>query len=146
MGILVVCSPQGYCGLGQEYCGNGCQSGPCRANIQCGAGKPCSSGMCCSKWGYCGLGSEFCGDGCQSGACCAKGFACGRQAGGARCPNNYCCGPNGQCGLGGTYCGQGCQSGPCQGSLAALMAADAMAEEHFNQTAGDGTTEALAQL
>lgn len=63
----------GYCGLGLEYCGDGCQSGACSADWPCGGraddGAACANHYCCSKYGYCGLGDDFCGAGCQSGAC-----------------------------------------------------------------------------
>ncbi|CAF3998887.1 unnamed protein product [Rotaria sp. Silwood1] len=58
-------SKWGFCGKGPEYCGDGCQGGPCTAgNIACP-----DSTECRSKWGFCGKGSEYCGEGCLSGPC-----------------------------------------------------------------------------
>ncbi|KAL5574703.1 hypothetical protein UlMin_016402 [Ulmus minor] len=62
------CSQYGYCGTGDEYCGEGCQSGPCYPVTpaqNCG----CETDLCCSQNGSCGTGEEYCGEGCQSGPC-----------------------------------------------------------------------------
>ncbi|KAH9302611.1 hypothetical protein KI387_014194, partial [Taxus chinensis] len=82
------CSQYGFCGIGDDYCGKGCQQGPCYASNtpipgtdigdgivlltflvvvyhNCG----CSSDMCCSQYGYCGIGDGYCGKGCQQGPC-----------------------------------------------------------------------------
>jgi hypothetical protein len=61
-------SKWGYCGIGPEYCGEGCQGGPCTANGGCP-----NANMCKSKWGYCGTGPEYCGEGCQGGPCTTNG-------------------------------------------------------------------------
>lgn len=54
-----------FCGTGPDYCGDGCQAGPCTAgNIQCP-----NSNECRSKWGFCGTGDDYCGEGCLSGPC-----------------------------------------------------------------------------
>jgi hypothetical protein len=66
------CSQWGYCGLGSEFCGNGCQSGACCPEKRCGkqaGGDKCPNNFCCSAGGYCGLGGNYCGSGCQSGGC-----------------------------------------------------------------------------
>ena len=71
------CSQWGFCGSTSEYCGAGCQSGPCGSNTgsssgssgSCSASSPCAGGLCCSQYGYCGSTSEYCGTGCQSGPC-----------------------------------------------------------------------------
>ncbi|KAK7527912.1 uncharacterized protein IWZ02DRAFT_352448, partial [Phyllosticta citriasiana] len=89
------CSEWGFCGIGDGYCGAGCQAayGKCNSGAQssatstapsssapgttypngaCGAsagGQTCAnapSGPCCSQYGYCGTGAAFCGTGCQS--------------------------------------------------------------------------------
>lgn len=77
-------SQWGYCGTASEYCGDGCQSGPCWSgssggNINNGnnGGAPITgqtsacpdANMCSSKWGYCGTGEAYCGEGCTSGPC-----------------------------------------------------------------------------
>lgn len=56
-------SKWGYCGKGPDYCGEGCQAGPCD-------GGDCPDKlMCRSKYGYCGKGAEYCGEGCRGGPC-----------------------------------------------------------------------------
>ncbi|CAL5006317.1 unnamed protein product [Urochloa decumbens] len=84
---LQCCSFAGLCGNGDQYCGRGCQNGPCYYRVlplpqrprtgaltiaECGAqvgGKACPKTQCCSFAGYCGNGDEFCGRGCQNGPC-----------------------------------------------------------------------------
>ncbi|XP_048548705.1 root-specific lectin-like [Triticum urartu] len=120
------CSQYGYCGMGGDYCGNGCQNGACYTSKRCGSqagGKLCPNNLCCSQWGYCGLGSEFCGVGCQNGAC-STDKPCGKNAGGRACTNNYCCSQWGSCGIGPAYCGAGCQSGGCGAVFAEAIAAN----------------------
>ncbi|KAM7188895.1 hypothetical protein V8F33_010342, partial [Rhypophila sp. PSN 637] len=74
------CSSSGWCGSGDDYCGNGCQSGECMTggtttDGTCGAlfsGATCGgweSGDCCSASGWCGSSEDHCGAGCQSGSC-----------------------------------------------------------------------------
>lgn len=61
------CSSYGYCGTGSEYCGDGCQSGPCDATEACPSEcpvvtQPCTNpvtnaaGTCksspCTGYGY----------------------------------------------------------------------------------------------
>jgi hypothetical protein len=78
-------SQWGYCGTGPDYCGQGCQAGPCTGSPKpvpvapkpvpkpvaapkaaptggfcAGSGKVCDPGFCCSKWGYCGQGAAYC--------------------------------------------------------------------------------------
>ncbi|KAK8156434.1 hypothetical protein BKA80DRAFT_225161, partial [Phyllosticta citrichinensis] len=73
------CSEWGFCGIGDGYCGAGCQTayGQCNGGAHypdgaCGpqaGGQTCfnaPSGSCCSQYGYCGAGIDFCGTGCQS--------------------------------------------------------------------------------
>jgi len=86
------CSEDGYCGISEKHCGNGCQrvyghcgsiiattakaskaptptfSGepPTQVTGRCGSSYGfCSFGECCSKHGYCGTTEEYCGNGCQ---------------------------------------------------------------------------------
>ena len=68
------CSQYGYCGSTSDYCGTGCQSGPCTSSSSSsssggGCNPPCDSDLCCSQYGYCGSTSDYCGTGCQSGPC-----------------------------------------------------------------------------
>ena len=71
------CSQFGFCGLGAQYCGVGCQSqcssgAPLAAAVKAGecgvqaGGAPCHPPNCCSQYGFCGQGPEYCGAGCQS--------------------------------------------------------------------------------
>ncbi|KAG6545340.1 hypothetical protein Mapa_013189 [Marchantia paleacea] len=65
------CSQYGYCGVGDAWCGAGCQSGPCTSGTSGRCGKDfgnsvCSGGLCCSQYGYCGSTTEHCTTGCQS--------------------------------------------------------------------------------
>lgn len=105
------CSAGGLCGLGNAYCGAGCQSGACQLT-SCGTDRPCHNNQCC-KNEKCGLGSKYCGEGCYSGPCIAD-QKCSKDN---KCPNNFCCNNKGFCGLGDRYCKVdaevGCQSGPC---------------------------------
>ncbi|RKP36931.1 hypothetical protein BJ085DRAFT_37345 [Dimargaris cristalligena] len=88
------CSQYGYCGSTAEFCGAGCQNGPCEGkpsttaaptsttttaeplptlpNGACDATHTCSGNLCCSQYGYCGSTAEFCGAGCQNGPCEGK--------------------------------------------------------------------------
>lgn len=74
-GFAPCCSALGYCGQGDEFCGEGCQAGLCEATKpepgRCGPELPgliCPiNAPCCSQWGYCGSTEEYCGEGCQSG-------------------------------------------------------------------------------
>jgi chitinase len=64
------CGDSGWCGYGETYCGDGCQSN-CDAKAECGefAEDPeasCPLNVCCSEFGFCGTTEEFCKDGCQS--------------------------------------------------------------------------------
>nr|TKW33655.1 hypothetical protein SEVIR_2G253800v2 [Setaria viridis] len=52
-------SKSGYCGLGGDYCGQGCQTG--------GAALP--GNFCCSHDGYCSIGAIHCGRDCKTGTC-----------------------------------------------------------------------------
>ena len=52
------CGPNGYCGFGDDYCGDGCVSN-CDATAECGknakpADKLCPLNTCCSEFGFCG--------------------------------------------------------------------------------------------
>ncbi|RKP35880.1 hypothetical protein BJ085DRAFT_32, partial [Dimargaris cristalligena] len=90
------CSQWGWCGVGDGFCGTGCQNGPCSGgsnpqptntatsvpptnptNVStdgtCGANKSCPNSQCCSQWGWCGVGDGFCGTGCQNGPCSGGG-------------------------------------------------------------------------
>ncbi|OEL16989.1 Agglutinin isolectin 2 [Dichanthelium oligosanthes] len=122
------CSQYGYCGIGADYCGVGCQSqcsppGAFGVGVpvaQCGSqagGAMCPKNLCCSQYGFCGIGAAYCGVGCQSQCSPPDAFGvgvpvaqCGAQAGGVVCSNNLCCSQYGFCGLGAAYCGTGCQS------------------------------------
>ena len=63
------CSQYGYCGSTSDYCGTGCQSGPCTSSSGGGCNPACASNLCCSQYGYCGSTSAYCGAGCKSGPC-----------------------------------------------------------------------------
>ena len=63
------CSQYGYCGSTSDYCGTGCQSGPCTSSSGGGCNPACASNLCCSQYGYCGSTRDYCGTGCQSGPC-----------------------------------------------------------------------------
>ncbi|KAJ3304059.1 hypothetical protein HDV03_003173 [Kappamyces sp. JEL0829] len=78
------CSKYGYCGIGDAWCGSGCQSsfgscgsqaislstdGTCGANVNGGKGFKCTGstyGNCCSSANWCGKSTAHCGAGCQS--------------------------------------------------------------------------------
>ncbi|EKG19445.1 Chitin-binding type 1 [Macrophomina phaseolina MS6] len=75
------CSPAGWCGSTDAYCGAGCQSafGTCSSTTgkvstdgTCGGttGFTCKGstfGDCCSQAGWCGSTSDYCGTGCNAG-------------------------------------------------------------------------------
>jgi chitinase len=66
------CSEWGYCGTTSDYCGQGCQNGPCTGSGggTCSSSSPCPNPSdCCSEWGYCGTTTDYCGQGCQNGPC-----------------------------------------------------------------------------
>ncbi|TVY68383.1 Lectin-B [Fusarium oxysporum f. sp. cubense] len=125
------CSKNGYCGKGDDYCRDGCQTayGLCTGistDAECGSrnGKTCVGsglGNCCSANGFCGSTSTHCGQGCQKGsssACLTKDIptldgSCGSKVG-LTCAggpfNGQCCSVAGYCGTS-THCGSGCQRG-----------------------------------
>ncbi|KAJ6001245.1 hypothetical protein N7522_006472 [Penicillium canescens] len=64
------CGVDGWCGYGDTYCGDGCQSN-CNATAECGKnaaipGTGCPLNVCCSEFGFCGTTTEFCEGDCQS--------------------------------------------------------------------------------
>ncbi|XP_072150822.1 uncharacterized protein [Setaria viridis] len=122
------CSQWGYCGLGGDYCGNGCQSGPCyttydkwkklyatEAQVE-SSREELAHTMATVKTAatmvmkVLVLGLVLLA---YAGLIAHAQPQCGSQGGGATCSNNLCCSQWGYCGLGGDYCGNGCQSGPC---------------------------------
>ncbi|CAF1453416.1 unnamed protein product, partial [Rotaria sordida] len=119
-------SKWGYCGTGLDYCGDGCQAGPCTGTTTpittstTAGGLACSDPtQCRSKWGYCGTGSAYCGDGCQAGPCMGTTtpITTSTTAGGLACSDpTQCRSKWGFCGTGSDYCGDGCQAGPCTGT------------------------------
>ncbi|KAJ1657349.1 hypothetical protein IWQ61_003238 [Dispira simplex] len=111
------CSQYGYCGTGSEFCGEGCQNGPCEGGQgSCSAKQACTDPThCCSKFGFCGIGTEFCGAGCQNGPCEGSETPCSSTA--ACADETLCCSQYGYCGVGTEFCGAGCQNGPCEGSI-----------------------------
>ncbi|KAJ1919848.1 hypothetical protein IWQ60_007140, partial [Tieghemiomyces parasiticus] len=50
------CSKWGFCGVGADFCGEGCQGGACSGGTpgQCGPNAPCAGNLCCSQYGFCG--------------------------------------------------------------------------------------------
>ncbi|CAM1509012.1 Fc.00g027510.m01.CDS01 [Cosmosporella sp. VM-42] len=112
------CSAAGFCGVGDEYCGEGCQS-TCDYKVQCDENSPCQDGTCCNKFGYCGLGPDYCKSNVCIGNCDAKsecdpGFGL-QWAKSADCPLNACCSEFGFCGLTKEFCGDNTVSRPsCQ--------------------------------
>lgn len=68
----------GTCGLGPDYCGDGCYSS-CDYKSECVPGwgiewsnaTTCPLNVCCSKYGFCGTTSEFCGAEVVSSPQCA---------------------------------------------------------------------------
>jgi len=139
------CSKYGWCGIGDVYCGVGCQEeyGTCEktkfykphlisTDRRCGVyhgDTDCPSGQCCSSYGWCGTSDKYCGKGCQEeyGMCNSKKpdnyvtiytyGSCGPDNGGRVCPLGTCCSKHGWCGTGSIYCGLGCQKkyGSCDG-------------------------------
>ncbi|KAF9777038.1 hypothetical protein IL306_004688 [Fusarium sp. DS 682] len=126
------CSKNGFCGKGDDYCRDGCQTayGLCTGistDAECGSrnGKTCVGsglGNYCSANGFCGSTSTHCGQGCQKGsssACLTKNIptldeSCGRKVG-LTCAggpfNGQCCSAAGFCGTS-THCGSGCYGHP----------------------------------
>ncbi|ORX77646.1 hypothetical protein BCR32DRAFT_283016 [Anaeromyces robustus] len=54
------CSEDGYCGISNKHCGNGCQNGKCID--RCGpnfANQSCGE-ECCSEYNWCGTSNEHC--------------------------------------------------------------------------------------
>ncbi|GIC89051.1 uncharacterized protein Aud_005452 [Aspergillus udagawae] len=100
------CSKYGYCGTGDEFCGEGCVD-TCDYKLGCDASNPCKTG-CCNKYGVCGLGPDYCGKncvaGCDSKAECDPGFGA-EWADASSCPLNVCCSKYGFCGTTAEFCG-----------------------------------------
>ncbi|PCD34001.1 hypothetical protein FGRA07_09156 [Fusarium graminearum] len=58
------CGPEGICGYGPDFCGDGCTSN-CDAVAMCGeysedGDMPCGMNLCCSSSGWCGTTEVFC--------------------------------------------------------------------------------------
>jgi len=113
------CSTHGYCGDTADYCGTGCQSGPCTGTP---AGSP-TSGVDSSTSGP----SESSSDTSASLSSSSTALpvttdgTCGGQYGDTVCgdfPAGACCSLHGYCGNTTEYCGTGCQNGPCDGAPA----------------------------
>ncbi len=113
------CSTHGYCGDTADYCGTGCQSGPCTGTP---AGSP-TSGVDSSTSGP----SESSSDTSASPSSSSTALpvttdgTCGGQYGDTVCgdfPAGACCSLHGYCGNTTEYCGTGCQNGPCDGAPA----------------------------
>ncbi|PGG98287.1 hypothetical protein AJ79_08924 [Helicocarpus griseus UAMH5409] len=59
---------KGFCGLGPDFCGEGCLS-TCNEKSECDPGwgtewsnaSACPLNVCCSKFGFCGTSVDFCG-------------------------------------------------------------------------------------
>ncbi|KAJ3019388.1 hypothetical protein NUW54_g96 [Trametes sanguinea] len=67
------CGPSGFCGYGNNYCGDGCTSN-CDAVAECGPDaapghQQCPLNVCCSQFGFCGSTDEFCGTNCIGSHC-----------------------------------------------------------------------------
>ncbi|CAF2671512.1 unnamed protein product [Rotaria sp. Silwood2] len=86
-------SKWGYCGTGPDFCGDGCQAGPCtKPGGTSGGGSACPNpSECKSKWGYCGTGPDFCGDGCQAGPCTTPGGSGGGGSVGVIDSSTFAC-------------------------------------------------------
>ena len=94
------CSSAGYCGNTTEYCGPGCQSGPCDASSSSSSTPTLSTPA----------------SGTPTPGLTTTNGSCGVQNGNLVCgdwPSGACCSVNGYCGNSTAYCGAGCQSGPC---------------------------------
>ncbi|KAF4828354.1 Killer toxin subunits alpha/beta [Colletotrichum tropicale] len=85
---------KGVCGLGPEYCGEGCTS-QCDQKSECDPGwgmewselAECPLNVCCSKYGFCGTTALFCGSNippqpqCDAGARSSDGRTIGYYEG-----------------------------------------------------------------
>ncbi|KAK3938613.1 hypothetical protein QBC46DRAFT_440079, partial [Diplogelasinospora grovesii] len=105
------CSKYGYCGVGDDFCGAGCQS-TCNyvaPPTDCGPDRPCADGSCCSKFGFCGLGQKYCApgvcvNGCQAKSDCDPGDFGSAYVISPKCPLNVCCSKWGYCGVDDQHC------------------------------------------
>ncbi|KXG46667.1 Glycoside hydrolase, superfamily [Penicillium griseofulvum] len=103
------CSKDGYCGIGDDYCGADVCVASCDYKPDCDASNPCATG-CCNKYGYCGLGPDYCDSevcvaGCESKSYCDPG-GFGEFSEVSKCPLNVCCSKFGFCGLTEEFCGK----------------------------------------
>ena len=103
------CSKFGFCGTGDDHCGDGCLS-TCDFKLECDADNPCANGVCCSKFGFCGLGEDFCSSencvsGCDAKAECDPGTFGADFVQVSKCPLNVCCSKWGYCGATAEFCG-----------------------------------------
>ncbi|KAH8883396.1 glycoside hydrolase, partial [Thozetella sp. PMI_491] len=105
------CSKFGFCGTGDDHCGDGCQS-TCDYQpppTDCSASQPCADGSCCSKFGFCGLGEKYCApdvcvNGCTAKADCDPGDFGADYVVSSKCPLNVCCSKWGYCGVDDEHC------------------------------------------
>ncbi|KAI9371140.1 hypothetical protein BJX61DRAFT_548473 [Aspergillus egyptiacus] len=105
------CSVYGYCGTGEDYCGENVCVGNCDYTevTQCNKDKPCELG-CCSKFGVCGMGPDYCStdncvSSCDQKAECDPGDWGAEYVNSTSCPLNVCCSKYGFCGTTEEFCG-----------------------------------------
>jgi len=142
------CSTHGYCGDTADYCGTGCQSGPCTGTP---AGSS-TSGVDSST----SSPSESSSDTSASPSSSSTALpvttdgTCGGQYGDTVCgdfPAGACCSLHGYCGNTTEYCGSGCQSGPCDGAPAlsgASISATSTLIGASSLSSNDGSSSATA--
>ncbi|KAK8254637.1 hypothetical protein HDK77DRAFT_497127 [Phyllosticta capitalensis] len=108
------CSQWGYCGIGDPWCGAGCQSefGDCDSISSVSSSSPPTGTADPASSGSAGISASS----TPSGLPFPDG-ACGPTYGGLTCANSTCCSEWGFCGVGDGYCGTGCQAayGQCNG-------------------------------
>jgi hypothetical protein len=102
------CSKFGFCGTGEEHCGEGCLS-TCDFRLGCDAKNPCADGTCCSKFGFCGFGKDYCAPevcvaGCDAKSQCDPGTFGADYVELKKCPLNVCCSKWGYCGATAEFC------------------------------------------
>ncbi|KAK8256711.1 hypothetical protein IWZ00DRAFT_419267, partial [Phyllosticta capitalensis] len=112
------CSEWGFCGVGDGYCGTGCQA----AYGQCNGGSQSSSSM-----------SQSAAPSSSAPGTTYPDGACGAAAGGQTCfsaPSGSCCSQYNFCGTGEAFCGVGCQSpyGDCWSNVTSSSASQSSAE------------------
>ncbi|KAK7529761.1 uncharacterized protein J3D65DRAFT_688325 [Phyllosticta citribraziliensis] len=158
------CSQWGYCGIGDPWCGTGCQSefGDCDNNPSPSPSLSSIASNPASSSASVGASSSLAPQPSSSTSATPSGIpfpdgACGPTYGYQTCANSTCCSEWGFCGIGDGYCGAGCQTayGQCNsGAQSSAASSSSLISSSlvsppvppFPSSSADGQTSPSASL